>query len=581
MPLDGFTLSAVADELRAKIVGGRVDKIYQPEKDEVILHIRSRGVSHRLLMTANASHPRVHLTESAKENPMQAPLFCMVLRKHLTGGKILSVEQPEFERILIISIESLNEMGDLSLKKCIAEIMGKHSNIFLLNETGSILEAIKHISLDQSSVRPIQPGMTYTPPPGGKLNPLTVDRDNFYALLEKQNGLKIQEAIFRSFNGVSPLMGTDICLRAGLDPSDHPEEISAAQKEHLFQTFRRRAEEVLNGQFTPALYLDEQGQMLDFACLSLTSLPFHEKRAAASPSQLLETFYREKDKQYRLKQKTADLRKITQGHIDRCVKKQDIYQRTLGEIQDREWEKTRGEILLANMYALQKGMTSFTAENYYARAENGGAPPLISIALDPLLTPSENAQKYFQKYNKGKRTHAALQEQIRRNSEDIAYLEGVAAAVEEAADEADIADIRDELIETGFLKKKKTGKKSQTQKKSKPLRYVSTDGFDIYVGKNNRQNDDLTLRFAAASDLWLHTKEIPGSHVIIRANGKPVSETAVLEAARLAALHSKAKHSSQVPVDYALKKNVKKPAGAKPGMVIYESQKTVYVTPAE
>ncbi|MDR2648794.1 MAG: NFACT family protein [Clostridiales bacterium] len=575
MPLDGVTVSAIVHELREKLLDGRIDKIYQPENDEIILQIRAKGANHRLLMSAGSAQPRIHLTERVKDNPMKPPQFCMVLRKRLSGGKILDIIQPDFERIVEMIIESMNEMGDLSVKRLSVEIMGRHSNIILTDSNGAILDAAKHISFDKSSVRQILPGVRFTAPPGGKRDPLKEDKTGFDAALSAAPGEKIQTLIFRAYNGLSPVMSSEICERAGVSPDSMREQLNGARAENLFKVFSACMEDIREHKYVNMIYLDASGKPKDFGSLPITQYAGVSKIAFDSPSEMTEVFCRERDAVYRMRQKTADLRKLIQRNIERCAKKADIYMRTLEEIKDRENDRIRGELLTANIYSIKKGMTSITVQNFH---EEGY--PDAAIPLDPNLTPAENAQAYFKKYGKAKRSYAALQEQMRLNNEDMTYLEGVQNAVEAAADESDIADIRDELAETGFIKKRASNDRKKI-KKSEPIKFISSDGFNIYVGKNNKQNDELTLRFASFDDVWLHTKDIPGSHVIIKCDGAPVSDTAVREAAQLAAYYSKARQGSQVPVDYTLKKNVKKPRGAKPGMVIYEANKTIYITPED
>jgi predicted ribosome quality control (RQC) complex YloA/Tae2 family protein len=576
--MDGVSVASIVRELNEKLAGGRVDKIFQPERDEIVLSIRAKGGNHKLLLTAEAQAPRIHLTKAAKLNPAQAPLFCMVLRKHLTGGRIIGFEQPDFERIVSMQVESMSEMMDLSIKRLVVELMGKHSNIMLLGENGAVLDCVKRISADISSVRVMLPGVKYLPPPGGKANPLNFSSDEFAAVIEESGSIRIQEAIFKSFNGISPLMASEICEEADVMADNYAQMLTMEEKLRLREAFASLTGFIRQGSFRMGIYYDEKGKMKDFSSVSLSVYRGLEKKAFESPSEMIEEFYQEKAGAFRLAQKTADLRKILQNNIERCAKKANIYMKTLDEIKDREINKIKGELLTANIYSLKKGMTSFKAQNYYS--EDGCE---IDIDLNPLMTPSENAQRYYKKYNKQKRTLAALSDQIKANDEELSYLDGVLSGLSLAADESDIADIREELAQSGFIKKKRVGKgaKAQSRKKSSPLHFLSSDGFDIYVGKNNIQNDFLTMRFAQAGDLWLHAKDMPGSHVIISSNGKQPPEKTIYEAAHLAAYYSKGKNSTQVPVDYTLKRNVKKPNGAKPGYVIYEANKTAYITPDE
>ncbi|MDR1640322.1 MAG: NFACT family protein [Clostridiales bacterium] len=571
MPLDGITASSVVMELNSKLEGGRIDKIHQPEPDEIAIMIRAKGENHRLLLSADASRPRIHLTALSKENPQQAPMFCMVLRKHLSGGKILGFDQPSFERVISMRVESMSEMGDLSTKRLITEIMGKHSNIILLDEAGTVLDAVKRIPFDKSTVRQMLPGMLYQVPPGGKKDPLEETKQGFLESLGA-SGIA-QDRIFRAYNGISPAMAAEICLRAGVDASDG--ELSDNAKNALTNSFFALIEDLKTGRYKRLIYFDAQGKPKDFSAVELSVFEGLKRKEFEHSSKMLEEFYSERDKAARLSQRTQDLRKITQNSLDRCRKKADIHMRTLKAVEDRELDRIRGDILMASLYDAKKGMTTYETQNFYS--ETG---EMIAIPLDPQKTPSENAQAYYKKYAKAKRAEQAVTEQQRQNLEDIAYLEGVAASILQAADESDMADIRDELTETGFLKKK-TVTKGMKRRASKPLHFISSDGLDIYVGKNNKQNDELTLRTADPTDIWLHAKDMPGSHVIVKTNGSSPPVKSIEEAALLAAFYSKGKASSNVPIDYCPRRNVKKPSGAKPGFVIYEKYNTAYVTPSE
>ncbi len=572
MALDGITLACLVHELKEKLLGAKINKIYQPEKDELIIATRNE----RLLLCANSSHPRIHFTAQTKENPMTAPLFCMVLRKHLSGGKILDVKQPGFERIVEIYVESINEMGDMSCKKLIIEIMGKHSNIILtLAEDNQILDSIKHISFDKSSVRQVLPGLIYSYPPNqDKLNPLEVGKEEFLALFKPGANKDAQGAIYKSLSGISPVAAAELCTRANISPEISLEEISSQNILSIYNEFSKAFDLVRKNAFSCEAYYDK-GKPMDFSCIPMTMLEHLEKRSFSNPSELLEFFYGEKDIVLRHSQKTYDLKKIVETNITRCVKKKELQERSLKDIKNRDQLKIKGELLTANIYELSKGMTTFTTQNYYEESL-----PDITISLDPNLTPAENAQSYFKRYNKQKRTAEALKDQVTQNNEELLYFEGLLNSISACTEEAEIEEIKEELAGLGYIKKRKKVK-GQKIKKSKPLKFISADGFEIYVGKNNAQNDELTLKFARPNDIWLHTKDIPGSHVIIRCENKEVPTSTLTEAANLAALYSKAKNGSLVPVDYTEKRNVKKPNGAKPGFVIYENNKTAYITPTE
>lgn len=579
MALDGIATAAIATELKEKLLGGRIDKIHQPTADEIRFTVRNVGKNYRVLASANSGHPRMHITEIVKDNPMTAPLFCMVLRKHIAGGKIIDICQPNFERILILKIESTNEMGDITVKNLILEIMGKHSNIILTDENNKILDSIKRISHEKSSVREVLPGKSYVfPPAQNKKNPLLLNKDEFLSLLHTQEGQKVQDFLYKTYTGISPIMAAELCYRAKVDPSDTCEQITPFLGESLYDTFFATMEEVREGHFFPAIYYEkDSGRVIDFSVLKMNQFSTLTIKPYPSVSSVLESFYTERDNAAHIRQKAHDMRRLVLTNIERCIKKKDIQLKTLKSIEKKDIWKKKGELLTANIYAVQPNTTVFKTVDFYDPDMT-----VIEIAIDPTKTPAENAQKYFQKYNKAKRTLAAMEIQQKQNDAELEYLESVLNALENANEDADLAEIRTELAESGFMRKQ-TKKKGQTKpKKAKPMHFRSSDGFDIYVGKSNLQNDELTLRTAEPTDIWMHTKNIPGSHVIIRTNGTGEAPVATLEeGATLAAYFSKAKDGSMVPIDYTLRKNVKKPNGAKPGMVIYLTNKTIYITPTE
>jgi len=573
MPQDGTVISSLANEVSRHILGGRIDKITQPEADEIHISIRASGSNHKLLLTAHASAPRFHLTKQNKPSPMQAPMFSMVLRKHLSGGRIVDIRQPGFERIVEFHIEALNEMGDKTPKILIIEIMGKHSNIILVapETPAKVVDAIKHVPPSVSSVRPILPGSVYSLPPGSKLDPLFAEEDTFL-----QANYNIQKALYTSYAGLSPILASEICTRADIQIEKHIGELAKEERARLYGAFVGLFEQVKTGDFSPHIYYDDQGKAVDITALPFAMYKHLLGEAYESPSEMQEAFYAKRDAGYRISQKTADLRKLITTHQERCNKKSIMYEKTLTDIASRDELRIKGELLTAYLHQVERGTESVNLENFYDENKP------IEIQLSPLLSPTENAQRYFKQYNKQKRTHIALQDQIKQNQEDQAYLDSVSQAMETVQTEADIAEIRAELAESGFVKRKyapKKGNKKNTV--SKPLHFKSSDGFDIYVGKNNTQNDQLTLRQAKSHDIWMHTKDIPGSHVIIITDGAEPPEPTIREAANIAAYYSKSRSSSSVPVDYVRCKYVRKPAGAKPGFVIYDRHRTVYVTPVE
>lgn len=576
MAFDGITVSAIKAEIENKILGGRIDKVYQPEKDEIILGIRSMGQAYKLLLTSNASNPKFHFTQTNPNNPMTPPLFCMVMRKHLQSGKIIKIEQPDFDRILNIYVESLNELGDYSVKKLVLEIMGRHSNIILTDENNTILDCIKHIGHDTSSVREVLPGREYTLPPSqGKINTLDLDDNNFKKVLEDNPSFEIQSVIYKNYTGISPIAASEICYRANVNGSTPVEALTDIQKEVVFNKFAQLVEDIKVNRFYPESITNEKGKTIDFSPIEMTQFNGLDIKKYTSISELIESFYANRDFAYRIGQKTQDLRKLINQNIERCIRKKDIQMQTLRSIKNRDELRLKGELLTANIYSIKKGMTTVELPNYYSENQE-----LIAIELDSNKTPSENAQKYYKAYNKAKRTFEALKDQIKSNDEELAYLESVLTSVNNCTDEQDVKEIRRELREEGYVKKVKN-QKDKSKKHSVPLHFISQDGFDIYVGKNNIQNDELTLKFARPRDIWMHTKNIPGSHVIIVSNGQTIPDTTLNEGAMLSAFYSKAKNSSKVPVDYTEKKNVKKPNGSKPGFVIYETNKTAYITTSE
>ena len=545
MAFDGAALNAVIIELKEKIVGGRIDKIFQPERDEIVLYIR-KDKTRKLLLTVNAKYPRLHLAESAKENPPDAPLFCMVLRKWLAGGRVLDIFQPEFDRAAVFLIEAKNEMGDYAVKKLIAEIMGKHSNLILTDENDIIIDSQKRVTKEISSVREVFPGLAYRDPPRmGKISPLGVPRERFYELV------KTPDDVFKNFLGISPVLSKEI----------------AGDYETFLKIFHPDLNVIYKSKKSKELNSKE---IFDFAFFDLKIYSDCEKTFFNSPSETIERYYAESDPIFRIKQKTGDLKKIIQNNIDRCEKKSILYKKSFSEIENRESLKLYGELIYANIASIKPGDESLTCADYYSGGET-------TVLLEKNLTPAENAQKYYKKYNKAKRTAAALAVQIIENDTELKYLETVMATLPFCVSEGDINEIRAELRAEGYLRKFSARQKRPV--KTSPLKFISSGGFEIYVGKNNSQNDQLT-RSANGSDIWLHVKNIPGAHVVLKTNNRPPSDEAVAraieEAARLAARYSSARGAAEV--DYALKKHVKKPAGAKPGAVIYDHFKTIYAT---
>lgn len=577
MPFDGSVVNSIVHELNNKLVNGKIDKVYQPEKDELLISVRSYKDSFKLLLSASSTYPRVHFTEENKSNPAVPPSFCMLLRKHLLGGRIISVRQPEFERIIEIDIDSADEMGYSTHKTLIAEIMGRHSNIIFIDKlTNKVIDSIKRVSFEISSVREILPGREYKyPPSGDKTNPLTASKESFIEGITTVPGsIKAEKYIMNSYNGISPVVARDICIRSGIDSDIDLKQCNAELIGRLHAAFAKFQEAALNASFNPNIVYIE-GKASDFSCFLLDTYKDYDKQEYDGISETVERFYHEKDSKDRIKQKSGDIHKIITNRLDRCYKKLEILGGELQEASDSEKYKIYGDLIMSNIYYLQKGEKKARLQNYYSTEGE-----YIEIPMDIQLSPSANAQRYYKHYNKSKNAINKLTAQIEDNKQEIMYLETQLDNLDKCTEELELEEIRNELAEQGYIKARKAVKNKKA-KASMPMRFISQTGFEIYVGKNNVQNDYLTLKFAVNQDVWLHTKDIPGSHVIIKTEGKEVDDTTLSEAANLAAFYSKGRMSSKVPVDYTRRKNVKKPNGAKPGMVIYENNFTLYITPDE
>lgn len=577
MAFDAAAVRALTAELSEKLTGGRIDKIYQPERDEITIGVRTYDAAYKLVLSASSAHPRAHLTCGSKKNPQTAPLFCMLLRKHIGSGKITSITQDGFERVIRISVESYDEMGDLTTKYLITEIMGRHSNIILTDCDMRIIDCIKHVDFTVSSVRQLLPGLYYeSVPPQDKIQ-LTDIKET--AEIDFSAPVKTcDRAILDAVAGISPMTAREIVYRAFKRTDVKCSELTDSGKNKLRYELWRLAKKVNDGDFEPCMLVSAKtGALMDFSVIPIEQ---YESVARVIPydnvSALLDDFYTTRDMHERMRQKSADLKKLLTNNIERVSKKISILTKTIKSSEDRDKYKIYGDLIMANLYAIEQGQTSCEVTNYYDESA-----PTVAITLDPAFSPSENAQKYYKKYNKAKTAGIEAAKQIESARFDLEYLESTLSSVENAESDSDLSAIRHELIAEGYIPRRQIIKKQKQQKQS-PMHFISRDGFDIYVGKNNTQNDYLTLKFANSSDLWFHTKKIHGSHAIIKLGiDKEVPDTTIREAAEIAAYYSKARASSQVPVDYTTVKNVKKPNGAKPGMVIYDSYNTIYVTPRE
>lgn len=569
MAFDGIVIANLVKELNEHILHGRISKIAQPETDELLLTIKGNSGQVRLLLSASASLPLIYLTKANKPSPMTAPNFCMLLRKHIANGRIVNITQPHMERIINFEIEHLNELGDLCHKRLIVEIMGKHSNIIFCDEDGKIIDSIKHIPAQVSSVREVLPGrMYFIPETQEKYNPLETSQEEFLekVFAKPQN---LAKSIYTTYTGISPTIASELSYRAGLEGDRPAAALSPEERLHLYHHFSWLMDDVREGRFTPNIIKNGK-EPIEFAAVSLTQYEDMDVTKYDDISQVLETFYADKDIYTRIRQKSVDLRKVVNTVLERSRKKYDLQLKQLKDTDKRDKYKVYGELITTYGYGLEEGAKSLTALNYYTNEE-------ITIPLDVQLTPMENAQKYFDRYNKLKRTYEALTELIEETREEIEHLESISTSLDIAVSEEDLTQIKEELTQFGYIKKKHTGKKEKI--KSKPFHYLSSDGFHIYIGKNNFQNDELTFKFASGNDWWFHAKGIPGSHVVVKTNGEELPDRAFEEAGRLAAYYSKGRENDKVEIDYLEKKNVKKPNGSKPGFVIYYTNYSLVASP--
>ena len=573
MPFDGFTMAAMVREIDAGLSGGRINKIAQPEPDELIITARGNNKNQRLLLSASASLPLLYFTETNKTSPLTAPNFCMLLRKHIGSAHILSVTQPSLERIAVIHMEHLNELGDLCQKKLIFELMGKHSNLIFCDEEDRILDSIKHVPSHISSVREVLPGRDYfIPQTQEKLDPFVMTEEQFEAIV-CQKPMPIEKALYSSITGFSPVMASEICFRASIDGDRNAADLSGLERTHLYHTVRRLMEQVSEGDFSPhILYKGEEP--VEFGVL-----PFqmYQGRYRVVPydsvSSMLETYYAARSVYTRMRQKNADLRRVVQTALDRDRKKLILQEKQIHDTEKKDKYRIYGELINTYGYNVPEGASSFSAVNYYNGEE-------ITIPLDPLLSPADNAKRYFDRYGKLKRTEEALAVQTAAVREEIDHLESISNALSIAANEADLSQIKDELAAYGFIHSHPDSKKgAKMQAKSRPLHYRSSDGFDIYVGKNNFQNDELTFRMGTGNDWWFHAKKMPGSHVLVKTADGELPDQTFEEAGRLAAYYSAGRGTPKVEIDYIQKKHVKKPAGARPGFVVYYTNYSLVASP--
>lgn len=577
MALDGAFLSRLKQEIESVAIGARVDKIAQPTREELVLHLRWRGDGAKLLISAGAGAARVHFTTSSPENPKSPPMFCMLLRKHLSAAKLLAVRQVGLDRILLLDFETRNELGDVITETLAVEIMGRHSNIILVGPENRIVDSIKRIDLEMSSVRQVLPGMSYALPPAqGKLNLLEAAPEEVTERVLAGRDLELSKALMEALQGVSPLLCREMARLAigGLERT-----VSELSNHHI-KGLRSTVENVIHilktGESTPVMLTEGNGRPKDYCFMPIAQ--YGETllvKEYDSCSALLDAFYTERDLSERMRQRSGDLLKLLANTSDRIARKLSAQRQELVECAQRENLKIKGDLLSANLYSLQKGDKLARIVNFYEE----GAPE-VDIELDIMLTPAQNAQRYYALYRKADTAERKLGGLILQGEEELRYIDSVFDALTRAKTEAELDAIRRELQGGGYVRRQtKGGKGKQKEEKLEPLRYRSSDGFLILTGRNNVQNDRLTLKDSHSRDIWLHTQRIPGSHTVIVTEGKEVPKSTIEQACIIAAYNSKARESAKVPVDFALVKHVKKPNGAKPGMVIYDNYETVIVDP--
>ena len=582
MAFDGIVISNIVRDLKEKLVGGRILKISQPEKDELIITVKNYN-QYKLFISADASLPLIYLSSEKKEAPLNAPNFCMLLRKHLGTARIIDVYQPEFERIINIELEHLDEMGDLCHKTLIVEIMGKHSNIIFCDSDGKIIDSIKHVSGAISSVREVLPGRDYfITKTQDKLNPLNVTSEEFYEKMKAFKG-EIGKALYMGITGFSPLSANEVVFRAGFDADMNTEGLTEDLGIHLYRVFEGFMDEISEGSYKPCIVY-KNDEPSEFSAVELRLFEGSEEYSIKyfeSVSEVLEAYYSEKNLVTRIRQKSADLRKVVANCIERVSKKRDIQLQQLKDTEKRDKYKLYGELLTTYGYGIEPESKSAVVNNYYTNED-------ITIPLDPDFSAIENAKRYYNKYSKLKRTYEAVTEQLEQSNEELRHLDSIRVALDIAVLEDDLTAVRNELAEYGYIKshfgardnKGGNRKNSGSRIKSVPMHFVTEDGFHIYVGKNNYQNDELTFKFATGGDWWFHAKKMAGSHVVVKTDGKELPDRVYEQAAALAAYYSKAGKNEKVDVDYLERKNVKKPNGARPGFVVYYTNYSMTVYPS-
>lgn len=568
MAIDAICLQAVVAELRPQLTGLRIDKVQQPARDQVVLVFRGR----RLLLNAGAGAPRLQLTETVRDNPGSPPMFCMLLRKHLAGARVADITQPPLERLVRIGLDASDELGRTGRRTLILEAMGRRSNLILLDEEGRIVDSLRRVDADMSASRQVLPGLYYQPPASTGRLPVTEETEaGFAARFAAAPPEKTLDGfLLDSYFGLSPLMARELAFRAAGDTDTRVFQLGGPAR--LWRALEEFLDRVRKNDFTPVCLLRD-GKPLEFACVPVGQYGSAvETVVYDSFSALLDAFYEARERQERARQRGADLLRAASTARDRLRRKLTLQEKEYAATRERDKLRVQGDLITANLYRMERGQARLECENFY----EDNAPAVIS--LDPLLTPQQNAAKYYKRYTKAKTAERYLREQMDLAKRDLEYLESVLAEIAQAETEQDFLDIREELREAGFLKKQGRKEKSRP---AVPREFRTASGLRVRVGRNNRQNDKLTLKDADRRDIWLHTQKVHGSHVILHTGGQPPAEEDIAQAAALAAWFSQARESGNVPVDYTEVRNVKKPAGGRPGMVVYTAYRTVNVTPEE
>ncbi len=576
MAFDGMFLHKICEEIKSTALNCRIDKIHEPSREEIVIQMRAGGENKRLLLNAGASNPRIHFTKETIENPMSPPMFCMLLRKHIGNAKLVDLIQNELERCVYFKFETQNEFGDTVVMTLAVEIMGRYSNIILINENGRVIDSIKRIDDTVSSVRRVLPGVTYeTPTAQDKLSILKTDSEEIINRIKNSNDTPLSKALLNTLQGASPLVARELSF---FTTRGDDTQISLLTDDHYSRLnfALTNLKTALEGEYTPTMLCDQTKKPVEYSFIPINQYG-HTLISSTHEtlSELLDTFYKTKSTNQRMGQKSHDLLKLLANLSDRIIRKIAVQEKELKDCENRDTYRQYGDIISANLYRLQKGDRVAELENFY---EEGS--PIVKIKLDPMLTPTQNAQKYYIEYRKADTAEKMLTKLIENGKKEAEYIDSVFDSLSRATTEAELSAIKEELSQSGYLKRAK-GYKNQKPEKLSYLRYISSDGFTILCGRNNVQNDKLTLKDSFNNDIWFHTHNIPGSHTVIVTENREVPNSTLEEAAHIAAYNSKARNSALVPVDYTLIKNIKKPSGAKYGMVIYETYQTVYITPDE